>query len=461
MAKRRVNAGLEPAQRPHIIPVSGFPPNSIACADGNETMSRNAGFQLQGGALCAGSVSLAGIAEAVGTPTYVYSADAISTQYRRLQEAFADVPAEICYAVKANSNLSVLRLMNELGAGFDIVSGGELQRVIAAGAQPEAVVFSGVGKSEAEINLGLKLGIRCFNVESAAELKRIARQAEQLQRVAPVGLRVNPDVNARTHPYIATGLKENKFGVKASEAVALLVEAERHPWLEACGLACHIGSQIEQVGPYLEALDRLLDLLDELQALSVELGHIDIGGGFGVTYQDETPFEPQALADAAKARLGDRPQTLVLEPGRFLTANAGVLLTRVEYLKPGTQDGQPSFAVVDAAMNDLLRPALYQAWHRVERVLPVADGALAACWDIVGPICESGDFLARQRELALAPGDLLAVGSAGAYGMAQSSNYNTRGRPAEVLVEGDRFRVVRRREHINDQLALERTDAHE
>ena len=416
-------------------------------------------FHVQDGALRAGPVSLARIAEAVGTPTYVYSADAISAQYQRLAAAFADVSAEICYAVKANSNLSVLRLMKELGAGFDIVSGGELQRVIAAGAAPDTVVFSGVGKSEAEINLGLKLGIRCFNVESAAELERIARQAELLQRTAPVALRVNPDVDARTHPYIATGLKENKFGVESAEAVALLHEADRHPWLEASGLACHIGSQIQQVGPYLEVLDRLLDLLDELNAASIELGHIDIGGGFGVAYQDETPFEPQDLATAAKARLGDRPQTLILEPGRFLTANAGVLLTRVEYLKPGRQQGQHSFAVVDAAMNDLLRPALYQAWHRVERVLPAGDGALNACWDIVGPICESGDFLARQRNLALAPGDLLAVGSAGAYGMVQSSNYNARGRPAEVLVEGDRFRVVRRREHINDQLALERIDA--
>ena len=418
-------------------------------------------FQVQGGALCAGSVSLARIAEAVGTPTYVYSADAISAQYTRLKAAFADVRAEVCYAVKANSNLAVLRLMEELGAGFDIVSGGELQRVIAAGASPESAVFSGVGKSEAEINLSLKLGIRCFNVESAAELRRIAQQAERLQRTAPVAVRVNPDVDARTHPYIATGLKENKFGVEPAEAVGLLVEAERHPWLEASGLACHIGSQIEQVGPYLEALDRLLDLLDELRAQGIELGHIDIGGGFGVTYRDETPFEPQALANAVKARLGERPQTLVIEPGRFLTANAGVLLTRVEYLKPGVRDGQPSFAVVDAAMNDLLRPALYQAWHSVQRVLPESSGALTACWDIVGPVCESGDFLARQRELALAPGDLLAVGSAGAYGMAQSSNYNTRGRPAEVLVEGEGFRVVRRREHVNDQLALERMDAHE
>ena len=416
-------------------------------------------FHVQDGALRAGPVSLARIAEAVGTPTYVYSADAISAQYQRLAAAFADVSAEICYAVKANSNLSVLRLMKELGAGFDIVSGGELQRVIAAGAAPDTVVFSGVGKSEAEINLGLKLGIRCFNVESAAELERIACQAELLQRTAPVALRVNPDVDARTHPYIATGLKENKFGVESGEAVALLHEADRHPWLEASGLACHIGSQIQQVGPYLEVLDRLLDLLDELMAASIQLGHIDIGGGFGVAYQDETPFEPRELAAAAKARLGDRPQTLILEPGRFLTANAGVLLTRVEYLKPGGQQGQHSFAVVDAAMNDLLRPALYQAWHRVDRVLPAGGGALNACWDIVGPICESGDFLARQRNLALAPGDLLAVGSAGAYGMAQSSNYNARGRPAEVLVEGDRFRVVRRREHINDQLALERIDA--
>lgn len=419
-------------------------------------------FHVKEGELCAGAVPLVEVAESVGTPTYVYLGDAIAERYRQLQRAFAEVPARICYAVKANSNLGVLRLMKDLGAGFDIVSGGELQRVIAVGAAPEAVVFSGVGKSVAEIDLALKCGVGCFNVESAAELERLADQAALLGRTAVLAVRVNPQVDAKTHPYIATGLKESKFGVSVAEARTLMLRAQRHPQLQPRGLACHIGSQIEQAAPYLEALDCLLGLADDLGARGLKLDHIDIGGGFGVTYKDETPLDPAQLAAAAKRRLDLAkmgPRTLVIEPGRFLTAGAGVLLTRIEYLKPGREAGQPHFAVVDAAMNDLLRPALYQAWHPVERVQPADANAKLASWNIVGPVCESGDFLALRRRLALSPGDLLAVGAAGAYGMAQSSNYNSRGRPAEVLVQGDGFRTVRRREHIKDQLALERLEA--
>lgn len=416
-------------------------------------------FHVEGGELFAGSVPLVEVAESVGTPTYVYCGDAIAARYRQLQSAFAEVPVRICYAVKANSNLGVLRLVKELGAGFDIVSGGELQRVIAAGGAPESAVFSGVGKSVAEIDLALKCGVGCFNVESEAELERLGEQAALLGRTAPMAVRVNPQVDAKTHPYIATGLRESKFGVTLAEARTLMIRAHQHPRLQPRGLACHIGSQIEQAAPYLEALDGLLSLADDLGAQGLKLDHIDIGGGFGVTYKDETPLAPAQLAAAVRRRMGARPQTLVIEPGRFLTANAGVLLTRVEYLKPSQESGRPHFAVVDAAMNDLLRPALYQAWHPVELVQPAKEDALSASWNIVGPICESGDFLALRRQLALSPGDLLAVGAAGAYGMAQSSNYNSRGRPAEVLVQGGRFRVVRRREHINHQLALERLTA--
>ncbi len=411
-------------------------------------------FEFRERVLHAGPVSLLDIAAQTGTPTYVYSADVIAARFTALRQAFADT--DICYAVKANSNLAVLRLMRDLGAGFDIVSGGELQRVAAAGAAPGAAVFSGVGKSVAEIDLALKLGIGCFNVEGEAELERLGAQARLLQRVAPIAVRVNPDVDADTHPYIATGLKENKFGVSAVEAFSLFTHAAEHEWLDVRGVACHIGSQIVNAAPYLEALDGLLRIVDDLQARGIELDHVDIGGGFGITYQDEAPLDIAALGPAVTARMAARRQRLVIEPGRYLTADAGVLLTRVEYLKPAGMAGQPNFIIVDAAMNDLLRPSLYGAWHGVDRVGPRSQGALSDTWDIVGPVCETGDFLARGRELSVAPGDLLAVRSAGAYGMAQSSNYNSRGRPAEVLVEGERFRVVRNREHINDQLRLER-----
>ena len=410
-------------------------------------------FQLRDGVLHAGSASLADIAAAVGTPVYIYSAEAIAAQYATLRSAFPG--ARICYAVKANSNLSVLRVLKDLGAGFDIVSGGELQRVAAAGGAPESILFSGVGKSAAELSLALKLGIGCFNLESEGELERLALLAERLQQVAPVAMRINPEVDAGAHPYIATGLKESKFGVPAASAPQLYAFAAAHPWLEIKGIACHIGSQIISPAPYLEALDGLLNLADELLAQDIALEHLDIGGGFGIAYRDEAPLDLAALGRALGERMQGRRERLVIEPGRCLVASAGLLLTRVEYLKRGRAPGHRNFAVVDAAMNDLLRPSLYGAWHVVQRVQPPSAEAATAVWDLVGPICETGDFLAQSRQLAIAPGDLLAVGCAGAYGMALSSNYNSRGRAAEVLVQGGRFRVIRRREQIGDLLALE------
>ena len=414
-------------------------------------------FRVHEGVLHAGPVSLAEVAAAAGTPTYVYSAEAMAARYADLQSAFPG--AEICFAVKSNSNLGVLRLMHGLGAGFDIVSGGELQRVLAAGAQPGAAVFSGVGKSVAEIDLALKLGIGCFNVESEAELRRLGAQAELLHAVAPVAVRVNPDVDADTHPYIATGLKESKFGVSAEEAFELYALADRHPCIEVKGIACHIGSQIVSPEPYLEALECLLEMSGRLESGGSRIGHIDLGGGFGIAYGSGKALDLAALGAAVSERMAGRSERLVIEPGRYLGASAGVLLTRIEYLKPARSAGQRSFVVVDAAMNDLLRPSLYGAWHAVERVEAPAEGALAGTWDVVGPVCETGDFLARDRELTVAAGDLLAVRTAGAYGMVLSSNYNSRGRPAEVLVENGGFRVVRQREHIRDQLRLERPPA--
>ena len=414
-------------------------------------------FHVHQGVLHAGPVSLADVAAAVGTPTYVYSAETIAAQYAALQGAFPG--AAICYAVKANSNLGVLRLVRGLGAGFDIVSGGELQRVLAAGAPPGSAVYSGVGKSVAEIDLALKLGIGCFNVESEGEMRRLARQAELLHAIAPVAVRVNPDVDANTHPYIATGLQESKFGVSAEEALELYALADRHPFLHAKGIACHIGSQIFSPEPYLEALDCLLEICGQLESGGLRIEHIDMGGGFGVDYEGEQALDLPGLGAAVTARMAGRRERLVIEPGRFLTASAGVLLTRIEYLKPARSAGQRSFVVVDAAMNDLLRPSLYGAWHPVERVDAPAGDAVGGTWDVVGPICETGDFLARDRELTVAEGELLAVLMAGAYGMALSSNYNSRGRPAEVLVEDGAFRIVRHREHTGDQLRLEASPA--
>jgi diaminopimelate decarboxylase len=399
-------------------------------------------------------VPLSQIAERCGTPTYVYSRAHFASQYAMLDAALNPLPHRICYAVKANSNLAVLNLFASLGAGFDIVSGGELERVIRAGGDPSKVVFSGVGKSGSEIDFALKLDIGAFNVESAAELERIELHAQRLARRARVSVRVNPDIDAGTHPYISTGLKTNKFGVPRDEALAMYRSASNSKWLDVIGIDCHIGSQIATPGPLLEALQSLLDLIDTLAAEGITIAHLDLGGGFGVTYRDEPPFDMPSYATALKRLLHRRELTVLVEPGRFLVANGGVLLTRVEYLKPAHQPDGRNFAIVDAAMNDLIRPTLYQAWHGVAAVETPRDGH-SARWDLVGPVCESGDFLAHDRELTLAEGTLLAIRSAGAYGFVQSSNYNSRNRPAEVLVDGADFAVVRRRETIADQISAE------
>jgi diaminopimelate decarboxylase len=420
-----------------------------------------AAFTRKDGSLYAEGVPLAHIAARVGTPVYVYAQSHLEARYRALTDALAPRGADICYAVKANSNLSVLRTFHALGAGFDIVSAGELQRVICAGGDPERVIFSGVGKRVDEIDLALKLGIRCFNVESAPELARLSERARLHGRAAPVAVRVNPDVDAGTHPYISTGLESSKFGVTPAVARELYRQASRDPALDVVGIDCHIGSQIESPAPLLEALDSLLALMDDLEREGIALDHVDLGGGFGVNYRPDaggTEFDVAAYGAALNQVLRGRRQRLILEPGRYLVANGGVLLTRVEYLKPADSPTGTSFAVLDAAMNDLIRPALYQAWHEVVPVGPATSHAERRHWTLVGPVCESGDFLARDRDLALAPEDLLAVLSAGAYGMVQSSNYNTRGRPAEVMVNGEDYRVIRRRETVRDQLALELPD---
>ena len=398
------------------------------------------------------SVAVADIVRAVGTPVYVYSKRYFESRYATLSGALAGcgTGVRICYAVKANSNLAVLRTFADLGAGFDIGSGGELSRVMAAGGDPGKVVFSGVGKTTEEIDLALKLGIECFNVESASELDRLAARAALLSRPARIAVRVNPDVDAATHPYISTGLKENKFGVPAATAMSLYRTAAADPWLEPVGVACHIGSQIARPDPMLEALTKLLDLVDSLSSQGIVLTHVDLGGGFGVRYRDEHDFDVAAYGRRVQAALQGRQLALSVEPGRFLVANGGLLITRVEYLKPAEETAGKQFAVVDAAMNDLIRPALYQAWHGVEAVAAPGPDARSGIWDVVGPVCESGDFLARDRQLTLAAGDLLAITSAGAYGMAQSSNYNPRPRPAEVLVDDAAFRVIRRRETVED-----------
>lgn len=413
------------------------------------------------GVLHADGVALTDIADRVGTPVYVYARRYIEARYQRLVDALAPLAVDVCYAVKANSNLSVLRTLQQLGAGFDIVSAGELQRVLYAGGAARDVVFSGVGKREDELDLALKLGIRCFNVESAAELTRLAERARLLGRVAPVSLRVNPDVDAGTHPYISTGLKSNKFGVPVDQARELYRQASRDPALEVVGIDCHIGSQIVTPEPLLEALASLLTLVDELKREGIDLHHLDLGGGLGVSYRDGDPeFDVSAYGAALRQALAGRTERLVLEPGRYLVANGGVLLTRVEYLKPAADAEGTSFAVLDAAMNDLIRPALYQAWHDVVAVSPGLPTAEPRRWNLVGPVCESGDFLAQDRVMALSDDDLLAVLSAGAYGMVQASNYNSRGRPAEVMVDGNEFQIIRRRETIRDQIALELPGEH-
>ena len=396
-------------------------------------------------------VRLTDIADAVGTPAYVYSQGAIEERFSRLTQALDG--CSICYAVKANANIAILKVMQGLGAGFDIVSGGELERVLLAGGAAEGVVFSGVGKSVADIDFAIKAGIRCFNVESVQELDRLEARARLLSRVAPVSVRVNPDVDAQTHPYISTGLKQNKFGVPEAQALEMYRRAAASSALDVRGIDCHIGSQIEDSAPYIAARDRLFRIVDTLSSEGIDLEHLNLGGGFSIRYRDESDFDVEAFSQEVAAPVAARGLTLVIEPGRYLVADAGVLLTRVEYLKPAPDEGYRNFAVVDAAMNDLMRPALYQAWHRVEPV--IASSTAPRQWDIVGPVCETGDFLAIDRDLALEEDALLAIFGAGAYGMALASNYNSRSRPPEVLAQGNAFRVVRRRETVRDQLAPE------
>jgi len=395
-------------------------------------------------------VPLAAIAERFSTPTYVYSRQALEQAFDAYRHALAGRRALVCYAVKANSNLGVLAMFAKLGAGFDIVSGGELSRVLAAGGDPGKVVFSGVGKSAGEMREALAAGIRCFNVESEAELERLDMLAGELGTRAPIALRVNPDVDPKTHPYISTGLKNNKFGVAFDTALALYRRAAGMANVRISGIACHIGSQLLDSGPIAEAAEKVLGLVDELAAEGIHLDHIDLGGGLGIRYRDEAPPSVAAYLAPLLRLLDDRSEELCFEPGRSLIGNAGLLLTRVEYLKPGAER---NFAIVDAAMNDLARPALYDAYHEAVAVAP---RDVPECnYEIVGPICESGDFLAHDRPLAVAAGDLVALLSAGAYGMAMSSNYNTRPRAAEVIVDGSRTHLVRQRETVESLYALE------
>ena len=407
-------------------------------------------FDYRGGVLAAEGVSLADIAGRYGTPCFVYSRAALEGAFRQFDAAFGDAPHLVCYAVKANPNLALLNLLARLGSGFDIVSGGELARVIAAGGDPGKIVFSGVGKTTAEMHRGLELGIHCFNVESASELDHLDAAAGKAGKRAPVSIRVNPDVDPETHPYISTGLKETKFGVALDDALPLYRRAAGLANVEVRGIDMHIGSQIEGLDPHLEAAAKMLALVDRLSAEGIRLEHIDFGGGIGIRYRDEETVDPNQYALAVRRLLGSRPLKLLFEPGRFLVGNAGVLLTRVSYLKPGPSR---NFAIVDAAMNDLLRPALYDAWHEVRPVLPRT--LAEQLWQVVGPVCESADFLARDRMLALVEGDLLAILSAGAYAMAMSSNYNSRARAAEVIVDGEKVHLVRPRETIEELFAHE------
>ena len=407
-------------------------------------------FSYRDGQLFAEGVALPALAQRFGTPTYVYSRAHIETQYRAYADALEGMPHLVCFAVKANSNLGVLNVLARLGAGFDIVSRGELERVLAAGGQPDRIVFSGVGKTRDDMRRALEVGVHCFNVESTDELERLQQVAAELGKKAPISLRVNPDVDAGTHPYISTGLKENKFGIDIDNAEAVYARAAELPNLEVIGVDCHIGSQLTSLPPFLDALDRLLALTDRLAARGIQIRHLDLGGGLGVRYRDEQPPLAGDYIQAVRQRIEGRGLALVFEPGRSIVANAGVLLTRVEYLK---HTAHKDFAIVDAAMNDLIRPALYQAWMNVIAVQPHEGDTRR--YDIVGPICETGDFLAKDRELALVEGDLLAVCSAGAYGFVMSSNYNTRGRAAEVLVDGDQAFEVRRRESVQELYAGE------
>ena len=402
-------------------------------------------FHYRNNELFAEEVAVSHVADQFGSPTYIYSRRYIEDAYTAYTSALEGMPHQVCYAVKANSNIAVLNVLARLGAGFDIVSGGELARVLQAGGEAKKVVFSGVGKTAAEMAVALKAGIGCFNVESAAELERLNDVASELDLMAPVSIRVNPDVDAQTHPYISTGLRDNKFGIDIKEAPQAYRRARDLSHLDVIGVDCHIGSQLTDVSPFLDALDRVLLLIDELAALGITIRHLDLGGGLGVKYRDEKPPTPAQYIGAVRERLGERELTLLFAPGRSLVANAGQLLMKVEYLK---HNEHKNFAIVDAAMNDMLRPALYSAWMDLLPVRPREGGSKT--YDIVGPVCETGDFLAKGRELSLEQGDLLTLASAGAYGFTMSSNYNSRGRAAEVMVDGDQVYLIRARESLAD-----------
>jgi len=403
-------------------------------------------FSYHNGRMQAEDVDLGDIAERFGTPCYVYSRATLERHWQVFDKALGSHPHLICYAVKANSSLAVLQILARLGSGFDIVSEGELERVLRAGGDPARIVFSGVGKRAAEMQRALEAGIRCFNVESESELVRLEAVAAGTGHIAPVSIRVNPDVDAQTHPYISTGLRDNKFGIDVDQALRVYQRATDLPHLQVTGIDCHIGSQLTDTAPFVDALERVLQLVDRLQSDGIELAHIDLGGGLGIPYRsDDRPPLPDTYARALLARMAGRPQELLLEPGRAIAGNAGILLTRVEYLK---HTAHKNFAIIDAAMNDLQRPALYNAWHDIVPVQP-REGT-PTVYDVVGPVCETGDFLGKERELQLAEGDLLAVRSAGAYGFTMSSNYNSRPRAAEVMVDGDRVFVIRERETLAD-----------
>ncbi len=408
-------------------------------------------FNYRDDTLYAEQVSLADIAQRFGTPSYVYSRAALTDAYRQFEDALQGREHLICYAVKANPNLAILNIFAKLGAGFDIVSGGELQRVLAAGGAADKVVFSGVGKSAAEMRLALGAGIRCFNVESAPELDRLNEVAGSMGKVAPISLRVKPDVDAKTHPYISTGLKQNKFGVAYTGALDLYRKAAAMPHLRVTGIDCHIGSQLTEVSPFIAAAEKVLALVDQLKAEGITLEHIDLGGGLGIRYDDETPPAIAEYARALLQALHGRMESLIVEPGRVLVGNAGILLAKIEYLKHGEEK---NFAIVNAAMNDLMRPALYDAFHAIHPVQKNASSKQV--YEVVGPICETGDFIAHGREMAVAQGDVLAVMSAGAYGMSMSSNYNTRPRAAEVMIDGEHAHLVREREKTEQLYAPEK-----
>ncbi len=407
-------------------------------------------FQHQNGELFAENMPVSDLAAQYGTPLYVYSRKAFEEHYLAYADALKGKNALVCYAIKANSNLAVLNVLAKLGAGFDIVSRGELERVLKAGGDASKVVFSGVAKTAEEMQFALEKGVHCFNVESAMELERLNEVAMEMGVKAPVSLRVNPDVDAQTHPYISTGLKENKFGVDIEIALDVYLRAKEMDGISIKGVDCHIGSQLTQITPFLDAIDRVLVLIDTLKENGIELEHVDLGGGLGVVYDDETPPTPKEFIDAIMPKLEGRDLKLVLEPGRSIAANAGIFVTQVEFLK---SNGDKNFAIIDGGMNDLIRPALYSAWQKIVEVSP--SDAAKKSYDVVGPVCETGDFLGKDRELAIQAGDLLAVKSSGAYGFVMASNYNTRNKPAEIMVDGDVAHLVRRRETVQDQIQLE------